>query len=103
MGLLMNPASVDRLNPNLWHVSFKDAIEAGTSSSSLPISFTSGSISESAPRTHINFFQESESGNAEEKANEERKKEEKEEQQKWERKVGISVALGQTPGGPLDK
>lgn len=80
----------------------RDAIEAGTSSSSLPISFTSGSIAESAPRTHINFFQESESGNAEEKANEERKKEEKEEQQKWERKVGISVALGQTPGGPLD-
>lgn len=80
----------------------RDAIEAGTSSSSLPIAFTAASIAESTPRTHINFFQESEAGNAEEKANEERKKEEKEEQQKWERKVGISVALGQTPGGPLD-
>ena len=84
-------------------IAFKDAIEAGTSSSSLPIAFTAASIAESTPRTHINFFQESEAGNAEEKANEERKKEEKEEQQKWERKVGISVALGQTPGGPLDR
>ena len=53
--------------------------------------------------THVNFFKESEAGNAEEKANQERKKEEKEEQEKWERKVGISVALGQVPGGPLDK
>lgn len=79
----------------------RDAVEAGTSSSSLPIAFTSA-VEEALPRTHINFFKESESGNAEEKANQERKKEEKEEQEKWERKVGISMALGQTPGGPLD-
>ena len=76
-------------------------MEAGTSSA-LPISFTSA-VEEALPRTHINFFKESESGNAEEKANQERKKEEKEEQEKWERKVGISMALGQTPGGPLDR
>lgn len=79
----------------------RDVLEAGTSSTSLPISFTS-SVEEAQPRTHINFFKESESGNVEEKANQERKKEEKEEQEKWERKVGISMALGQTPGGPLD-
>lgn len=91
--LLRDKARASRLS--------RDADEAGTSSL-LPISFTSASLAETNPRTHINFFKESEAGNSEEKANEERKREEKEEQEKWERKVGISMALGQTPGGPLD-
>ena len=56
-------------------------MEAGTSSSpALPISFTSAGVV-AEPKgglTHVNFFKESEAGNAEEKANQERKKEEKE-------------------------
>lgn len=95
--LLRDKARTQRLS--------RDAVEAGTSSSpALPISFTSAGVV-AEPKgglTHVNFFKESEAGNAEEKANQERKKEEKEEQEKWERKVGISVALGQVPGGPLD-
>lgn len=81
-------------------------VSAGPSTSSALVPAPSASSAlvpaSSASRTHINFFSETEAGQSSDAANKERELEQKQEQEKWERKVGISVALGQTGDGPLD-
>lgn len=59
---------------------------------------------DTAPKEHINFFQEVEDGTAEyKKANKEHDKEKKEEQEKYEKQIGYLTYLGQDTNEALGK